>query len=47
MHGEGRSGWEVAIDARIVMPGLPDGDVSAMVLFVDQRAGAVTVIGQG
>jgi hypothetical protein len=44
---EGRSGWEVAINGRIVMPGLPDGYMSAMVLFVDGSSGAVTVLGQG
>lgn len=43
---EGRSGWEVAINGRIVMPGLPDGYISAMVLFVFQESGTITVMGQ-
>jgi hypothetical protein len=44
---EGRAGWEVTVSGRIVMPGLPDGYLSAMVLFVDLDSGAVTVIARG
>lgn len=44
---ETRAGWEVAINGKIVMPGLPDGYLSAMMLFVDEQSGAVTVIAQG
>jgi len=44
---EATSGWRVAISGRIVMPGLPEGYLSAMVLFVDGSSGAVTVIAQG
>ncbi|HYO43124.1 MAG TPA: hypothetical protein VES19_08005 [Candidatus Limnocylindrales bacterium] len=42
-----KPGWEVAISGRIVMPGLPDGYNSAMILFVDGASGAVTVIAEG
>jgi hypothetical protein len=44
---EARSGWEVAINGRIVLAGLPDGYLSAMILFVDESSGQVTVIAQG
>ena len=44
---EARSGWEVAINGRIVLAGLPDGYLSAMILFVDEASGKVTVIAQG
>lgn len=44
---DGRGGWEVAISGRIVLPGLPEGYVSAMILFVDGSSGAVKVIAQG
>ncbi len=44
---DGRAGWEVGINGRIVLAGLPDGYLSAMVLFVDESTGKVTVIGQG
>lgn len=44
---EGRAGWEVAINGRIVLPGLPEGYLSAMILFVDGATGAVTVAAQG
>jgi hypothetical protein len=30
-----------------VLPGLPEGYRSAMVLFVDEQSGGVTVIAQG
>jgi hypothetical protein len=44
---EARAGWDVAINGKIVMPGLPDGYLSAMILFVDGSTGAVTLIAQG
>lgn len=44
---DGRAGWQVAISGKIVMPGLPEGYIAAMVLFVDGSSGAVTLIGQG
>ena len=44
---EARAGWEVAINGRIVLAGLPEGYLTAMVLFVDGQSGAVKVIAQG
>jgi uncharacterized protein YcnI len=44
---DARAGWEVQISGRIVMPGLPEGYVSAMILFVDSQTGAVTVVARG
>lgn len=44
---DGRSGWQVAISGRIVLPGLPEGHPSAMQLFIDGSSRAVTIIGQG
>jgi hypothetical protein len=44
---EARAGWEVAVSGRIVLAGLPEGYLSAMILFVDGQSGAVTVIATG
>jgi hypothetical protein len=44
---EAKGGWDVAISGKIVLPGLPDGYLSGMILFVDGSSGAVTVVSQG
>ncbi len=44
---DGRAGWEVAINGQIVLPGLPQGYLSALILFVDGSTGTVTIVAQG
>jgi hypothetical protein len=44
---DGRAGWDVAINGRIVMPGLPDGYLTAVILFVDGSNRQVTVVTRG
>ena len=44
---DGVAGWDVSISGRIVLPGLPDGYLEAMTLFVDGSSGAVTEIPAG
>jgi hypothetical protein len=44
---DGRAGWVVAINGRIIMPGLPDGYLTAVILFVDASNRQVTVVARG
>ncbi len=44
---DGRGGWDVAINGQIILPGLPQGYLSAMILFVDGSTGQVTVVAKG
>ena len=43
----GRSGWEVEVSGRVVMPGLPDGLTRNLVFFVDGMSGGVEVVEPG
>ena len=44
---DGQDGWEVAINGRIVLPGLPEGYLTAIVLFVDGSTRQITVVAGG
>jgi hypothetical protein len=44
---DGRGGWDVAINGQIILPGLPQGYLSAMILFVDGSTGQAKVVAKG
>ena len=44
---DGREGWEVAINGMIVLPGLPEGYLTSVVLFIDGSTGQVVLVTGG
>jgi hypothetical protein len=43
----GHAGWDARVYGKVILPGLPDGYSSTLILFVDATNGQVTEVGAG